>query len=256
MALNNKIGDFAIVGIRSLTAFDKVTKNKVGNFENLVNINFTDELAVDYLRGGYTNPKLLAIYGDRDPKFTATTATISPELLKVLTSNELAERVEKSKLYVEYPELKAGGFTLEKLPTAGTTMTVCALDEFGREMSPQLTIGDPTTEETEYSIADKVITCNSAVKTIVVYYEALTIVDSLEISEIIPKNYRYVARCVVAHIATGEKKMAWMEIPNGAVTPSYSLSGKNEASAPDAVELVIDCLMDKASKYPIELSFE
>ncbi len=256
MALNNKIGDFAIIGIRSLTAFDKVTGVKEGNFENLVNINFADELAVDYLRGGYTNPKLLAIYGDRDPKFTATTATISPELLKVLTSNELIERVEESKVYVEYPELKAGGFTLEHTPTAGAKMTVCALDEFGREMSPQLVVGDPTGEDIEYSIADKVITCNSAVKSIVVYYEALTVVDSLEISEIIPKNYKYVARCVVAHIATGEKKMAWMEIPNGAVTPSYSLSGKNEASAPDAVELVIDCLMDKATGYPIKLSFE
>ncbi len=254
MAITNRLGSFALIGIKDLIVKDKATKEAEARLKHLVNIAIADELSTDYLRGGYTNPKLLTIYGDRDTTLTATSATMSTDLLKILTNSE-TKIIEKSVQMVEELDLKGGVFTVSKPLTAGVKPTICAIDQFGKEVKPALTIGDPASKATDYSIEGQAITCHTSVKKIVVYYETMQEVETIEIADVIPKSWEITGLAVAKEIESGKLYKVWVDIPNGSITPSYSIGAKNEASAPDSIELVIDCMIDSAKGYPIALSF-
>lgn len=253
MAITNRLGSFALVGIKDLIAKDRSTKLPVAKFSHLVNINISDELSADYLRGGYTNPKLLTIYGDRNTTLTATSATMSTDLLKVLTNSQVEVKTKKQQM-VEEPELKMSKFNITKQVAGGTTPTIYKLDEFGKEVHPALTAGEATNEG-EYSISTTQISCHTSVKRIRVYYETEVEVETIEIKDVTPKNYEFAGIAVAKEIESGKLYRVWIEIPNGSITPSYNIGAKNEATAPDSVELTIDCLQDNAKGYPIALSF-
>lgn len=254
MAISNRLGSFALIGIKDLVAKDRTTKVVEAKLSHLVNINIADELATDYLRGGYTNPKLLTIYGDRDTSLTATSATMSTDLLKILT-NSKTEVKTKSEQMIEVLELKEGKFTISNEITTGVTPTIFAIDQFGKEIKPALVVGTPESNATEYSILGKDITCNEAVKKIRVYYETMVEVETLEMGDVTPKAYEFAGLAVAKEIESGKLYKVWIEIPNGSISPSYSLSAKNEASAPDSIELKIDCLKDENKGFPIAISF-
>lgn len=254
MAIKNSLGSFALVGIKDLVVKDKSTKAVQAKFSHLVNINISDELSTDYLRGGYSNPKLLTIYGDRDTTLTATSATMSTDLLKILTNSQVEVKT-KSEQMVEDLEIKTGKFTVSAEITSGVAPTIYKLDEFGKEVKPALTVGTPLSNEADYSISGKDITCHSSVKKIRVYYETMVEVETIEIKDVTPKNYEFSGIAVAKEIESGKLYKVWIEIPNGSITPSYNIGAKNEASAPDSVELTIDCLQDNAKGYPIAISF-
>lgn len=254
MAITNRLGSFAIIGIKDLVVKDKGTKAVQAKFSHLVNINISDELSTDYLRGGFSNPKLLTIYGDRDTTLTATSATMSTDLLKILT-NSSTEIKTKSEQMVEDLVLSTGKFTIKETPTSGVAPTIFKLDEYGKEVKPALTVGTPTSNEGDYSISGKDITCHSSVKKIRVYYETSVEVETIEVKDVTPKNYEFAGLAVAKEIESGKLYRVWIEIPNGSIAPSYNIGAKNEASAPDSIELKIDCLMDTGKGYPISLSF-
>ena len=254
MAITNRLGSFALIGIKDLVAKDRTTKAVEAKLSHLVNINISDELSTDYLRGGYTNPKLLTIYGDRDTTLTATSATMSTDLLKILT-NSTTQVKTKSEQMVEDLEISGGKFTISATPTVGVTPTIFAIDQFGKEIKPALVVGTPSSNETDYSILGKDITCHSSVKKIRAYYETEVEVETIEIADVTPKNFEFSGLAVAKEIESGKLYKVWIEIPNGSITPSYSIGAKNEASAPDSVELTIDCLKDTSRGYPIAISF-
>ena len=254
MAITNRLGSFALIGIKDLVVKDRTSKAVEAKFSHLVNINIADELSTDYLRGGYTNPKLLTIYGDRDTTLTATSATMSTDLLRILTNSD-AEVKTKSEQMVEDLELKGGTFTISEEITSGVAPTIFALDQFGKEIKPALKVGTPTTNQGDYSIAGKVITCHSSVTKIRAYYETMVEVETIEIADVTPKNFEFAGLAVAKEIESGKLYKVWIEIPNGSITPSYNIGAKNEASAPDAVDLTIDCLLDTSKGYPIAISF-
>ena len=253
MAITNRLGSFALIGIKDLVVKDRATKAIEAKFSHLVNINIADELSTDYLRGGYTNPKLLTIYGDRDTTLTATSATMSTDLLKILT-NSSTEVKTKSEQMVEDLDVKDGKFTIQYEVTSGVAPTIFALDKFGKEIKPALEVGSPVTEG-KYSITGKDITCHESVTKIRVYYESMVEVETIEIADVTPKNFEFAGLAVAKEIESGKLYKVWIEIPNGSITPSYNIGAKNEASAPDSVELTIDCLLDTSKGYPIAISF-
>lgn len=252
--LTSKLGSFALIGIKDLVVKDRTSKTVEAKLSHLVNINISDELSTDYLRGGYTNPKLLTIYGDRDITLTATSATMSTDLLKILT-NSKTETKRKSEQMVEDLTLSSGTFNISAEITSGIAPTIFALDQFGKEMKPALKVGNPVSNTTDYSILDKKITCHSSVTKVRVYYETMVTVETIEIADVTPKNFEFAGLAVAKEIESGKFYKVWIEIPNGSISPSYSLSAKNEASAPDSVELTIDCLQDTSKGYPIAISF-
>ena len=252
--ITNRLGSFALIGIKDLVVKDRATKAVEAKLSHLVNINIADELSSDYLRGGYTNPKLLTIYGDRNTTLTATSATMSTDLLKILTGTQ-SEVKTKLEQMVEEPALKEGKFTIKYEVASGAEPTIYALDEYGKELKPALTVGTPTSEAGQYSITTKDITCHAGVKRIRVYYEASVEVETIELGNVTPKSYEIAGLAVAKEIETGKLYRVWVEIPNGSISPTYSISAKNEASAPDSVELTIDCLQDTSKGYPIAISF-
>ena len=254
MAIKNRLGSFALIGIKDLVAKDRSTKAVEAKLSHLVSINISDELSTDYLRGGYTNPKLLTIYGDRDTTLTATSATMSTDLLKILTNSNTVVK-PKSEQMIEDLEISRGAFTISADITAGVAPTIFALDQFGKEIKPALAVGTPDSNEGDYSISDKVITCHSSVTKIRVYYESMVEVETIEIADVTPRNFEFSGLAVAKEIESGKLYKVWIEIPNGSITPSYNIGGKNEASAPDSVELTIDCLQDTSKGYPIAISF-
>lgn len=252
--ITNRLGSFALIGIKDLVVKDRATKAIEAKLSHLVNINIADELSTDYLRGGYSNPKLLTIYGDRNTTLTATSATMSTELLKILTGNEAVVKTKLEQM-VEEPELKEGKFTIKYEVAKGGTPTIFALDEYGKEIKPALTVGSPVSTAGQYSITTKDITCHADVKRIRVYYEASVEVETIEVKDVTPKSFEFAGLAVAKEIETGKLYRVWIEIPNGSITPSYNIGAKNEASAPDSVELTIDCLQDTSKGYPIAVSF-
>ena len=252
--ITNRLGSFALIGIKDLVVKDRTTKAVEAKFSHLVNINIADELSTDYLRGGYSNPKLLTIYGDRNTTLTATSATMSTELLKILTNSETVVKT-KSEQMVEEPELKGGKFSITKEVTSGVAPTIFALDQFGKEIKPALTVGTPLSNPGDYSISGKDITCHSSVTRVRVYYESMVEVETIEVTDVTPKNFEFAGLAVAKEIESGKLYRVWIEIPNGSITPSYNIGAKNEASAPDSVELTIDCLQDTSKGYPIAISF-
>ena len=87
------------------------------------------------------------------------------------------------------------------------------------------------------------------------YYETSVEVETIEVKDVTPKNYEFAGLAVAKEIESGKLYRVWIEIPNGSIAPSYNIGAKNEASAPDSIELKIDCLMDTGKGYPISLSF-
>lgn len=57
MAINNALGNFAIIGIKSLLAKSKIDGSVQAELTKLVNVNFQDSMSVNYLRGGLGNEK-------------------------------------------------------------------------------------------------------------------------------------------------------------------------------------------------------
>lgn len=196
---------------------------------------------------------LLAIYGDRDAKFTAETATLSPEILAIMTNNALTVKTKQIQQN-ETLEISGGKFTMSKDMVSGTNLTVKAFGAYGKLKT--LTVGTPSTSADQYSITGKVITCHTSVTKIKVYYMAEEEVETIELSDITPKTFEFVADCLCKEIESQNLYRCTMHIPSGSITPEYSIGGKNSSDVPDNTTLTIDCVMNDEYGYPIAINFK
>lgn len=237
----SNIGNIAIKGVKNLVFRDKTSHEVVGDIKYLVDVSLSDELASDFLRGGYNNPKLLTIYGDRETTFTGNSATISPELLKIMTSTEIVNK-EVEEDFVEELIHASNILTLEKTPISAY-LEVYPLDQHGKKGTKLAT--------TDFTVSTNKITLNTPTsERYVVYYRSKVQVATIETKDVTPRTYDASALVVFTEIESKELKQGWIRIPSASVQPKYSIAGKNEASAPDAIEITIDCLMDSVYGYP------
>lgn len=246
--VTENLNNLAIVGIKNLVFRDKTSNEVIGDINTLVSINMADEMSSDFLKGGYNNPNLLTIYGDREATFTGTTATMSSELLKVLTSTETEEK-EVEEEFIEQMLVTQGvkKIVLKEQPIADY-LEVYPLDLSGKKLdkveatigTKELTLATAPTENTNY----------------IVYYRAKVNVKTQEMKNIAPKTYDLSALTIVREIETQELKKAWIRIPCASVQPKYQIAGKNEASASAPIELVIDCLPDTHLGFPYAIDFD
>jgi len=249
----SNIASFAFIGIKNFVFRDKTSKEVLCNLEHMVNISLTDETAQDFLRGGYGNPKLLTIYGDRDCKLEGTTATMTTDLMKIMSNNSVVTKTTPEQ-FVETLTLSGGVFTLTNTPSIGITPTIFKVDADGKIVKPALVVGTPATNATDYSIASTAITCHSSVTKIKVFYDSDVTVETIEAKDNTPKNYEVKGLLVCKEIETGNLYTAWIDCPNATVQPSFTLQGKNDSAAPDAVTVNIDLLVG-ADGYPYKLAF-
>lgn len=253
MAIQNQLGNFVIIGIKSLLAKSKLDGSVQAELTKLVNVSFSDSMSASYLRGGLGNEKILVVYGDREAKFTAETATLSPEILAIMTNNKLTVKTKQVQ-QIETLEVSGGKFTLSKDIVAGTAITVKAFSAYGKLKA--LTVGTPTSNQDQYSISGKVITCHTAVTKIKVYYMANEEVETIELADITPKTFEFVADCVCKEVESGNLYRCTMHIPMGSITPEYSIAGKNSSDVPDNSTITIDCMMSEEHGYPIAINFQ
>ncbi|MGL6175135.1 MAG: hypothetical protein ACRC1P_11070 [Cellulosilyticaceae bacterium] len=243
---------FAFIGVKNLVFKNKQTGRVECNLKHMVNINIEDSMAEDFLRGAYGNEKLLTIFGDRDSKLTGSTATQTTDLIKVMSNSEIATKM-KDIQQVEDISLVGGKFTLKLNPVSGAAMDVYAIGSDGK--STRLTLGAAATDG-QYAITGKDITCNSSVKRVRVFYMANEEVETIEIKDITPKNWDINGLLVAKEIETGKLFTCVLEVPNGSVTPNFSMGAENKGGAPAPVDLTINMMKDEGKGYPYALNFK
>ena len=234
--MQTHLGNLTIAGIKNLVFRSKRTKEVVGDIKYLININLSDELSKDFLRGGIDNPKLLTIFGDREATFTGETATISQDLIRILTSTEsVVKEVEQDFVENYYVDGGANKITLQRVPNQDY-LEVYSLTANGERVKRE-----------SVTVNDKVITLSETpdlTSPYAVYYRANVEVLSNEVKDIAPNVYDLSALIVFKELETKKVRAGWLRIPSASVQPKYVLTGKNEASASEPVELTIDCLND------------
>lgn len=243
---------FAYIGIKSFIFKNKTTGLVECNLKHLVNLNLTDTMQEDFLRGGYGFEKLLTVFSNRETKLEGETATQTTDLIKIM-SNSSSSVKTKNVQQIEEPELLGGKFTLKLSPSSGVPMDVMALDVNGKET--KLSVGAPATNPSEYSITGKDVTCNTSVKKIRVYYVAQQEVETIEIKDITPKNWEAQGILVAKEIETGKLFKCVLDIPNCTVSPNFSSSFKNSDGSPDNVSLAINIMFDSGKGYSYSLNF-
>ena len=247
-----KLESFAFIGIKNLVIKDRETHATKCLLPHLVNLSLNDETARDYLRGGLGNPKLLTVFGDRDTTLTGTTATMTADLMSVMTSNDV-ETATKAVQVVETLEGTLGAFTLTQEPsTTNPTITVWKVDDVGK--SELLTKGDAV-EEGKYTITAQAIATEETVTRIKVAYMVDKEVQGIAGKDFVAKTYEANGILLVQEIESDKIFTVDLELPRITVAPSYSLSAKNESGAPDTVELTIDLLKDDNKGYSYYLAF-
>ena len=247
-----KLESFAFIGIKNLVIKDRETHATKCLLPHLVNLSLNDETARDYLRGGLGNPKLLTVFGDRDTTLTGTTATMTADLMSVMTSNDV-ETATKPVQVVETLEGTSGAFTLTQEPsTTNTAITVWKVDDVGK--SELLTKGESVSEGV-YTITAKAIATEETVARIKVAYMVDKEVQGIAGKDFVAKTYEANGILLVQEIESDKIFTVDLELPRITVAPSYSLSAKNESGAPDTVELTIDLLKDDNKGYSYYLAF-
>lgn len=247
-----KLESFAFIGIKNLVIKDRETHTTKCLLPHLVNLSLNDETARDYLRGGLGNPKLLTVFGDRDTTLTGTTATMTADLMSVMTSNDV-ETATKPVQVVETLEGTSGAFTLTQEPSAtNPAITVWSVDDVGK--SELLTKGDAV-EEGKYTVTAQAIATEATVTRIKVAYMVDKEVQGIAGRDFVAKTYEANGILLVQEIESDKIFTVDLELPRITVAPSYSLSAKNESGAPDTVELTIDLLKDDNKGYSYYLAF-
>lgn len=247
-----KLESFAFIGIKNLVIKDRETHATKCLLPHLVNLSLNDETARDYLRGGLGNPKLLTVFGDRDTTLTGTTATMTADLMSVMTSNDV-ETATKPVQVVETLEGTSGAFTLTQEPSAtNPAITVWSVDDVGK--SELLTKGDAV-EEGKYTVTAQAIATEATVTRIKVAYMVDKEVQGIAGRDFVAKTYEANGILLVQEIESDKIFTVDLELPRITVAPSYSLSAKNESGAPDTVELTIDLLKDDNKGYSYYLAF-
>lgn len=254
MAISVKSGNIVITGIKNLVVKSKQAPyNVIGDLDKLVDINLSDEQASSELRGGYGNPVILKIYGDRTTKLTSSIATFSTELLRIMTGQETVVRELAMPVIEKNLVISGNAVTIDKVPSAGKAMSVFVADDYGRNAT-LLTKSSTASTPTQYAITGQQITVNAAVTgKLNVYYYADEEVESIEAKGGVHPIYEMEGICVCTDVDTGKIYKGVIHIPSAQIASSYSISGRNSSDTPDNQSIEIDCLADKAMGYPYAL---
>lgn len=249
----NQLGSFALIGIENMKFFDREDSH-VTTLEHGKDIDISNASSTTYLRGGLGNKKLLAIKGDSESTITLNHATMTSKLWEIISGNKLTTEQKPVEIDEEYT-ISAKSVTLKTDIAPSGKITVYKVDAFGRD-SEKIIVGDPTTEEDNYSIVGKVITFHANVTGKVrVYYPVMKEVQVITSKPVTAENYRITADLICKDISDKKTYVAQLVIPNGQIQENFSVGATNEATEPAAIPLAIDCLEDSVSGKFYEILF-
>lgn len=249
-----QIQDFAFIGVKNLLFKDKKTEEVVCELPYLVGFNLSDNQPIEYLRGGFDKAKLLPFKGDRETSVTVTTATSSPDLLKLQFNSEFEEmEVAMDKDANLSVGETAGSFTLPETPAAGEAVTVFAVDNVGKKT--KLTLAESDVTKGTYQITGSTITTDTSVKTLRVLYKVKTTSTVLKAKNVDTKVYECTGIVVAQEVGTGDMYACQVDIPSAVVQLNSQLNASNEGGVPENVEFTIDMLADATKDYYYMLTF-
>lgn len=250
-----KLESFVFMGSKYAIFRSRETHETECYLKHLVDLNLSDETAESDLKGGWGYKTLAKFYGDRTTTLTGTTATMTADLLKILSSNALEEKTGKDVQVVEDLKGTAGSFELTQIPsTTNTTVVVYAISEQGISTKLKKVVASPS-NATEFKVDGKTITTDSSVTAIRAFYFVAKDTVTIEGKDFVAKNYEFEALLVAKNIEDGKIYYCNLKANNVTVSPTFSLTSVNSADAPDAVELSITLLTDETSGNSYELNF-
>ena len=248
-----QIQDFAFIGIKNLLVKDKKTKNVECELPYLVGFNLSDNQPIEYLRGGFDRAKLLPFKGDRETSVTVTTATASPDLLKLQFNTDF-EEMELGLDNVENFSGTGGTFTLPTAPAEGAPVTVWAVDSVGKKTALTKAEGDTPATGT-YSITGTTIKTESTVTAIRVVYQTTKTVNVLKAKDVDTRVYEVSGIVVAQEVGTGDMYGVQIDIPSAVFQLNNQLNASNEGGVPDNIEFTIDMLADATKDYYYMMAF-
>lgn len=255
MAITNKINEFVILGIKDLLVFSRDSGDLIGDIKYLVDISISDEIQQSDLRGGYGNPKLLTIYGDRTTSMSANSASMSVELLRIMTGQGIVAKTKLVDVEPELVEVSGSSATLKEAPALSGGISVYETDGFGRN-TKKLSKVSSSPSTGQFSVSGTTVTVHSGTTgKIRVYYQVSKEVEVIEAKGGTPPTFRMTAKAVAKDLETGLLYACDIEIPKATVSSSYSISGKNSSETPDNVPVTVDMLHDAEKGYPYAITF-
>lgn len=179
-----------------------------------------------YARGGFGNPKLVGFSSNREGKLALQDAIFDNNALAMLTGN----KPEAGKAVIDYNEIKAvvsNKITLSKTPI-GAIVGIYKYEGDGTN-GQEITLGDPTTKENEYSIQDKVVTFHTSIANdtkIRVYYKVETDANTTTTvkvtSDKFGQSFRVSLDCLVTELQSKDVYKAQIQIPTAKFEDNFS----------------------------------
>lgn len=179
---------------------------------------------------------------------------MTTQLWELITGNKLTQETKA----VETDEVKtisSKTATLTSEIAPGGKITAYTVDTFGRD-DKKIVLGDPTTNETEYSIAGKILTFHTNVTGKVhIYYPVMKEVQVITSKPTAGENYRIESDLLCKDVDTKDTYLAKLIVPNSQIQENFSIGAANESTEPAAIPVVIDCLEDGVTGKFYEILF-
>lgn len=241
MAIANTLNDFVIRGIEDLMFYDADGKYK-GRLKYLSDINISDTTSVAELRGGYGNPVLLTIRGDRTVQMTANNSTLSMTQLSImLNSTKTVKTVASPKYELRLP-ITSNTVTLTGTPMAGQDVSVFTTNTNGEDLIALTKVVSAPTGN-QFSITGNTITVSATVTgSLNVYYFVSQEVESIAGTGGATDIYKCYAKCVLQSISNKRMYSGDIVMPNVQVSSDVNLGGSNSAEVPEASVITLDLL--------------
>lgn len=208
-----------------------------------------------YARGGYGNAKLVGFSSNREATLTLEDAIFDNNAVAMLTGNDLITGTRT----VDFHEVKAVSssmISLSKTPN-GNLISVYKLNADGTN-GDEYTLGDPTTNEKEYSVSSKSLTFNSSVSDgtkFRIYYKIQTNTDAKTVkvsSDAFGGSFKLVLDVLVVDEFTKDAFQGQLVVPNAKFEENFNLSFSADGD-PAVLNLTMECLKSPTSTTMWEL---
>lgn len=254
MALTGKLlKDFTIVKVISVKAADPATKEILATMKKLQDFSLNDTTAVEFLKGGELNSKLVAVVGDQDAKISITSAATNFDWLALQMADTLTTSTEK----FDNDRIDVVSDTSETtIVDAKFVRSVFVVDIDGRDDEKLANTTDATVGTGMYKFdpTSGKLTFNSDMngrKVHVYYIEDVLNTQSIKSAGKQTPAIELIVDVVAIDEDTQVPYIAQIYAPKAQLAQAINLAGKN-SGVPDGIKLDFDLLYD----YNNEMSYK
>lgn len=225
----NTMNRFAIRDVAKATFYSLKDDSIITYLDTLKSSGVQSKSETVYARGGSGNAKLLGFSSNKEATLTLEDALFSMEALSMLTGNDLVTGT-KNVQFREVLTVASKTITLTKTPV-GNLKGLYVLAQDGANGN-KFTLGDPATNEDEYSIAAKIVTLHNTIADgtkIVAYYDVNTGADAKTIrvtSDAFPSSFKVVLDVLVTAYSDKQLYPAQLTVYNAKATDDWNFEMK------------------------------